>query len=119
MILKDIDKNIDEQFVNDYELIKDFMENVNKTLKNLSIDKIYNYNQFCTDIKINIMALIDDEIEEITTNTLLIALNNMIKYKILEDENYEEKIKDYFNDPERVLDDINLLKLKNFGKKPQ
>ena len=39
----------------------------------------------------------------------------MIKYKILNDPDYEEKIRDYFDDPELVIDDINKLKIKNLN----
>lgn len=115
MSLKNISNNIDEQFVEDYELIKDFMNNVNNTLSNISI-KTYDYNEFCIDIKNNIFELILDDTETITNEILINALNNMIKYRILEDENYEDKIKKYFDDPSRVLDDINILKLKNIKK---
>ena len=40
----------------------------------------------------------------------------MIKYKILNDANYEDKIRNYFDDPELVIDDINKLKMKNLKK---
>ena len=64
------------------------------------------------------MKNIDAENIIINTETLLKSLNDMIKFKILDDEDYENKIKKYFDDPNKVLDDINLLKIKNIYKKP-
>lgn len=120
MIIDEVIKKIDEQFVEDYDIINNFMIDVNDILDKLLIEK-YNYNEFCIDIKTNIINLINETEEisiEISTDILIVALNNVIKYKILKDDNYEDKIKKYFEDPEKVLDDINILKIKNIGKKP-
>ena len=42
----------------------------------------------------------------------MIALNNMVKHKILNDINYEQKINEYFESPNSIIDDINKLRFK-------
>jgi hypothetical protein len=105
--------------VDDYKTIKSFMDNVNDTFENLKISYKYNYDDFCIDIRNNIIHLmVTENLEEISTELLVSTLNNMIKFKILDDEDYEEKIKVYFEEPDKILDDINILKIKNIRKKP-
>lgn len=104
---------MEEQFVEDYSEIKKFMDNVNETLGNIGIEKKYeDYNDFCIDIEKNVFEMIENiKDPHISPKIMIDALNNMVKYKILQDEQYEVKIKTYFNTPETVLDDINRLKL--------
>lgn len=104
---------MEEQFVEDYSEIKKFMDNVNETLGNIGIEKKYEeYNDFCIDIEKNVFEMIEKMKEpHISPKIMVDALNKMVKYKILQDEQYENKIKTYFNTPETVLDDINRLKL--------
>lgn len=120
MDLSNIREFIENQFCDDYEEIKQFMDDVNDTLKKLGISNIYEtYNEFCMDIEKHIFKLLEEsniQTETITTELITIALNNMVKYKILEDENYEEKIKNYFSDPDSVIEDINKIKIKNSNK---
>lgn len=104
---------IDEQFVNDYDIIKNFMIEINDILENIGIDDKYdNYNDFCIDIKKHLFTLINLDDIDIDVDTLINALNNMIKYKIMNDIDYENKIKMYFDDPYNILDKINSIKLK-------
>lgn len=119
MDLIKIKEYIENQFTDDYEEIKQFMEDVNDTLTKINIDTKYNsYNDFCLDIEKYVIKLIEENnIETVSTQIIITALNNMVKYKILEDENYEEKIRNYFDEPDLVLDDINQLKVKNLKKK--
>jgi len=117
MYLNKIKEIIEKQFCDDYEEIKQFMDDVNNTLMKIGINNIYqSYNDFCIDIEKHIFKLLEEnniETETITTQLIVVALNTMVKYKILEDENYEEKIKNYFSDPDSVISDINKLKMKN------
>ena len=115
MDLEKVRKYIVEQFVEDYEEIHKFMDNVNETLANIGIENKYtDYNKFCIDIEKNILDVINTmDQPEITTQMVVNALNNMVKYKVLEDENYEEKIKTYFNDYQSVIQDIHKLRNKN------
>lgn len=120
MDLSNIREFIENQFCDDYEEIKQFMDDVNDTLKKLGISNIYEtYNEFCMDIEKHIFKILEEsniQTETITTELIIIALNNMVKYKILEDENYEEKIKNYFSDPDSMIEDINKTKIKNSNK---
>lgn len=108
-----IKEYIENQFVEDYEEIYKFMIDVNETLENMSFHKYESYNQFCIDIENSILeTFIDSKIQTLTPKLIVVALNNMIKYKILKDDDYENKIRQYFDDPDSVIDDINKLKLK-------
>jgi hypothetical protein len=109
-----IKEYIENQFVEDYEEIYKFMIDVNETLENMSFDKYESYNEFCIDIEDSILETVDSKIQTLTPKLIVVALNNMIKYKILKDDDYENKIRQYFDDPDSVIDDINKLKLKNF-----
>jgi len=113
-----IKEYIENQFVEDYEEIKKFMDDVNETLTNIKIHETYkSYNEFCIDIEKSVIEIIETQnITDLTPQIIITALNDMIKYKILNDPNYEIKIRDYFDDPELVIDDINKLKMKNFKK---
>ena len=109
-----IKEYIENQFVEDYEEIYKFMIDVNETLEKMSFHKYESYNQFCIDIENSILGtFIDSKIQTLTPKLIVVALNNMIKYKILKDDDYENKIRQYFDDPDSVVDDINKLKLKN------
>ena len=114
MDLDKIKEYIENQFVEDFEDIKKFMDDVNDTLDNIKIKNKYeSYNDFCLDIEKSVIETINEEnITELTPQLLVTALNNMVKYKIIEDENYEYKIREYFDDPDMVINDINNLKLK-------
>ena len=110
----EIKKYIENQFVDDYEEIKSFMDSVNETLNDLDTSHKYeSYNEFCLDVEESILSNVKNEdFQELSIKIIVDALNNMIKFKILEDENYEEKIKNYYDDPEKIIKDINKLKKK-------
>lgn len=112
-ILK-IKEYIEAQFVDDYEEIHKFMLDVNETLTKIKIDGIYNsYNSFCLDIEKSVIETVkENNIIELTPNIIVIALNNMVKHKILNDINYEQKINEYFESPNSIIDDINKLRFK-------
>jgi len=108
---------LENQFVEDYEKIKQFMEDVNETLTNLDIENYKSYNNFCLDIEKFVIDVLEENTTQSALPELIVeALNNMLKYKIIEDDNYEEKIRNYFDEPEIVIDDINRLKMKNIKK---
>jgi hypothetical protein len=108
MDIKNIIKNIEEQFVSDYEEIRIFMDDVNLTLDKINIDFRYeSYDEFCLDIEQNIIDIIKEQNStNISTSLIVKALNNLVKYRILQDDNYEQKIIDYFDDPDSILMDI-------------
>jgi len=117
MDIDKIQKYLENQFVEDYEIIKQFMDDVNETLTNLDIENYLSYNEFCLDIEKAVLDSVEESDEQNLYPQLIVgALNDMLKYKIIEDVNYEDKIRNYFDDPELVLDDINRLKLKNLKK---
>lgn len=91
---------IQHQFVEDYEYIKKFMDDVNKTFIKIGIDPYTNYNTFCLEIEEYIISIIKElniDESDLTTDIIVYALNNMIKEKITKDKNFEVKIKNYFD----------------------
>jgi predicted secreted protein len=94
---------IEIQFVDDYEHIKKFMEDVNNILMKMNIQHYDNYNKFCVEIEDYIIKIIQDydlDESDLTIDVIIMALNDMIKQKILQDENFESKIKDFFDETE-------------------
>jgi len=97
-----------EQFVEDYQELRKFMDNINESLTNLDIDSKYeSYDEFCKDIENNLFELLDKQKQDYISPAIMIeALNTMIKKKISNDVNYEDKIKKYLDDPEKIIDDL-------------
>jgi len=92
MNLNDIKIKLEQQFVDDYDTLKEFMDNINETLSDLNINSKYNnYNDFCLDIEKYILNINLIEIQDISPKIMSSALNNMIKSKIMEDSDYEQK----------------------------
>ena len=113
-----IKDSIREQFVEDYKEIKQFMCNVNNTLEKLGVnDRYLSYNEFCIDIENNLIKLMDSyKQNNITPKIMSEALNTMIKLKILEDNDYEEKLKNYFDKEEKsqkIIKELKEIKTKN------
>jgi 6-pyruvoyl-tetrahydropterin synthase len=103
-----IKSDLENQFVDDFEDIKKFMSDVNDTLDKINIKQKYeSYNEFCLDIEKFVFEIIDNyNVDELSTAHVVLALNNMIKYKISLDENYEEKIRGFFENPESIINEI-------------
>lgn len=103
---------IENQFVDDYERFKGFMDSINETLDRIGIDEKYdNYNEFCVDVEESLMNIIPDvkSIDSVPVDITALAFNNVIKHKILSDKNYEKKIIEYFDDPDKIINDLNTL----------
>lgn len=90
-------KLLERQFVEDYEIIKGFMEDINNFLENLEINGYKNYDEFCLEIEYNVFKLFDKNNIQITPEIMAKSLNNMIEEKIILDEKFEEKLKKYFD----------------------
>ena len=106
-----IKNNLEKQFVEDYDDLFVFMTNINDTLSELGIDSKYSsYNEFCLDIETHILQ---NEYYIITPKTISLILNNMIKSKIFEDEKYEEKLLEKFNNnSDLIINNIEKIKKK-------
>jgi len=113
MDLNEIKRNLEQQFVNDYDELIEFMNNINDTLEKLGINNNYEYNDFCLDVQYTVIELIKKEqTSKITPHILSQALNTMIKYKIIDDPNYEEKLTSFFSGSDDIMEEINKLKIK-------
>jgi len=111
MNLENIKQKLEIQFVDDFDNLNDFMMNINNTLEKINIDNYYDYNTFCLDIEKTIFDLIKEtNSTNITPELLSKALNTMIKYKIIEDPNYEEKLNNFFDDGGDFIEEIKKIK---------
>jgi hypothetical protein len=87
---------IELQFVEDYEKFKSFMININDLMDKLNINEKYKYDEFCIDIKENLISILkESDVVIITPSIMTKALNNMIVYRILYDVDYENKIQTF------------------------
>jgi len=111
MNLDNIKKKLEQQFVDDYNDLIKFMNNINDTLNELDINSKYeNYNDFCLDIE---KYIFEDNIKDVSPEIMSNALNNMLKFKIIEDIDYEEKLlKKFSGDSDVIINDIENIKKK-------
>ena len=121
MNLEDIKNKIEEQFVEEYENLNQFLIQINDTLNKFNIiTKYNNYDEFCLDIEYHVLNYFKkNTIDDLTPEIMTKVLNNMIKYKILDDPDFEGKLKIYFEDFEDsddIMKDIENMKI-NLKKK--
>jgi len=110
MKLSDFKEILEKQFVDDYDKLHEFMQNINNVLIELKIKNIYeSYDIFCLDIEKYAFEFYNKKQYEITPKNLTTILNNMIKYKIINDPLYEKKIETLFDDDE-IINEIKRLK---------
>lgn len=88
-LLENIKNNLSEIFVNDFEKINEARDNVNKYLKEIDVDYIYEYNDFCVDFmdkSIKIVDLLSEEQLENLDGNLFVSdtISYMIKNKIFD-----------------------------------
>jgi len=112
MNLEDVINILDQQFVDDYDHMLKFMNEINLTLEKMNIDSRYNYNDFCIDIKNKVIELVNyEKIDVIKPEFLSKTLNIMIKTKILDDPDYKEKLQTFFENIDiDIVTDIEKLK---------
>jgi hypothetical protein len=92
--------DIDNIFVDNYKNINQYKNNINDIFKKLNIKEFNTYNKFCIDIRNIIINKINDEnVDDETPQSIILkSLNQTIKNKIKEDNDYEHKILNYFKD---------------------
>jgi hypothetical protein len=108
MKLDCIKEEVTKIFVDDYDKLKSLMDQINITLEKVKIEHKYNsYDEFCTDILNNLdSSLKNAEDPELTPLVMTIIINDMVKQKIVKDENYEKKINEFFENYEDNLDEL-------------
>jgi len=112
MKLEKFKEAIENQFISDYEKLYDFMENINNILLELNIDNKYeSYDEFCIEIEEYAIRLFKQDNSLIITPKILTKiLNDMIKFKIVDDSSYEKKLNKLFSDNDDILKDIKKIK---------
>lgn len=88
-------KLLEKQFVEDYDIIKGFMNDINNFLDKMDIVGYKKYDEFCLEIEYNVFKLFNKNDIQITPEMMAKSLNNMIEEKIMLDKYFEEKLKKY------------------------
>ena len=88
-LVKTIEDNLSNMFVNEYDKVNTARLSVNDYLKDIEIEFEYNYNNFCIDFMNNSKKLInkisDEQITQLDSNIFVSeVLSYMIKNKIYE-----------------------------------
>lgn len=93
----ELKKILENQFVEDYDKLLGFMDNINEVFIEIGINSSYNYNEFCLDIEKHVILLYKTQnISIITPKILSDILNNLIRDKITTDPEYKEKLNIFF-----------------------
>lgn len=96
ILLRTIEDNLSNMFVNEYDKINNARSSVNAYLKDIEVEYEYNYNQFCVDFMNNSKDLVnkipDKQLQGLDSNTFVSeVLSYMIKNKIYEIVNNPER----------------------------
>ena len=112
MKLEKFKESIENQFISDYDKLNDFMININDILLELNIDNKYDsYNEFCIEIEEYALRLFKHDNKLIITPKILTKiLNDMIKFKIVDDSSYEKKLNKLFSNDNDILNEIKKIK---------
>jgi hypothetical protein len=112
MKLEKFKEEIENQFITDYEKLYDFMKNINDILFELKIDNAYeSYDEFCLEIEKYALKLFKQNNNiEITPKILTKILNDMIKFKIVDDTSYHKKLNKIFSNDDNILKKIKKIK---------
>jgi len=94
---KNIIKQLDISFVDNYDDIKKYQDNFNLILSKLDLTEFKSYNEFCKDIR-NIAILKLKEDQQKTDNFFSEVIGKTLREKIIKNKNYEKKLMNYFND---------------------
>lgn len=101
MKVSDPMNDIHNKFVDDYEKINIYMNNINVVLDEMGLSKFDSYNEFCSDISRSAKNYIkSNKISRIDNKSFSLFLNLSIRDKIRRNKNYENIIMDYFKEKE-------------------
>jgi len=109
MIENNIIKELDNYFVDNYNDIMNYKKNINNILISMNFNGFDTYNDFCSTVRKVTLIEINEKNNIIDVNNIeklyLMVLNKVIILKIKENENFDIKILEYFND-DKLLDMI-------------
>ena len=110
--IEDIQNDIREAFVDNYQDLKEFMNNINTTLKKIEVVHIYNsYDEFCIDIEKQLFKLLKKyNVDKVTSKIMTESLNKIMEDKIMEDKDYKKKLEKF------IVEEKDILIIKNKPK---
>jgi len=110
--MNDILRDIDNQFVDDYDTIFIYKKNLDDVLEQLGFEGFDSYNDFCIKIRNNVIQSLNNNDFFVMNNQIFSqVLNKTLRDKILEDNEYEAKIMSSLGD-KTVLDFLRNSKIR-------
>lgn len=100
MMNNNIIQKMDNNFVENYEDVIKYHKKLNDILNKMGFDGFESYNDFCKKIRNNAINKLKKDNKEnldLDTNFFSLIMNDLLRNKIKEDENYVDKLKIYFN----------------------
>lgn len=99
MTKNEIINKLDNNFVNNYEDMIKYKNNLNDILLQMGFNKFKSYNEFCIYIRNNALEKLKERKNYNLDNTFFsVIMNKSLKDKIKKDKNYNRKLNIYFND---------------------
>lgn len=97
--MNEILKDVDNQFVEEYETILIYKKNLDDTLEQMGFNGFNSYNEFCLMVRNNIIKS-----DTVVMNKQIFSqvLNKTLRDKIKEDVDYESKLLTTLGDPEII-----------------
>jgi len=98
-------KKLDDNFVENYDDIIEYKNNLNDILSKMGFIGFKSYNEFCVSIRNNAISKIKkDKIKYLSSDDTFFSeiMNKTLRDKIRKSRSYEKKILSYFNDYEIV-----------------
>ena len=98
-------KKLDDNFVEHYDDIIEYKNNMNDILYKIGLKGFNSYNEFCMYIRNNaILKIKKDKIKHINSDDNFFSeiMNKTLRDKIRRNRGYEKKILSYFSDSEII-----------------
>lgn len=89
---------IDNNFVDNYDILNKYKNNIDDVLYRMGFSKFNSYNDFCFILRSNMLDDIKNSKHLNYDDILSKMINKSIRDKIKMDDDYKDKIMVYFND---------------------
>lgn len=109
-IINNIIKKMDNNFVENYEDMLKYKNNLDQLLIKIGLKKFKSYNEFCIMIRNNTLEYLKKENQlnpdKIENNLFSLIMNKTFRDKIIQNKNYEKKLKIFLNTDKNINDII-------------
>jgi len=109
-IINNIIKKMDNNFVENYEDMLKYKNNLDELLMKIGLKKFKSYNEFCIIFRNNTIDYLKKKnisnIEKIKNKIFSLIMNKTFRDKILESKNHEKKLQIFLNTEKNINDII-------------